>query len=304
MKEYLDFEDGEIIEEKDGDFFYEDRQDQNEQYNEVSIEEQTNDNYSNVIIDDEVDEKYLDMLNVSNKKFLDGSYTYRDDKIENDKKKEKKEKKSTKPKKEKKKKSIVPFINGLLSLLLKISRCIFCLCIIIFIYLLILYLSMVNEEKKIFITEEEQNLMEIEEAVEEAKEENNVQVLSTYASLKKDVKDFVNSLTEIVNGEIIIINNLKKGIITEQDAYKYFSKTLEKKQEMTRAVNAEVFPQELEPIQTLLKLITQSAENVSKTIMNDYLVGNTYDVMVSDMSSFYTKYLDNLLTLDEYLEYL
>lgn len=297
MKEYLNFEDGEVNIDNNGDFVDEERTFEDET-NELPIIEPTNDDTTNNPIEEDYDEAYLNIFNSSEKKFLDGDYTYKEENTRESKPKKKKNKKVKSSKV-----SFSEFISYALNILLHIFRFLFALSIVFLLYSLVIYMDLKNDEAQIEMTKEEKTASQIEEVVSNA----NIDVDSNngnYDDFKRNVQEYSNYLTEIVNGEILIINNYEKGLIDKKDVYNYFSKTLTKKQEMIKDLDSQVFPEELETITSSLRLISTKAENNSKTIMNDYLVDNSKETIINDMKKFYSTYLTDLGTLNGYLDLL
>lgn len=289
MKKYLNFKDGEIENSETADYI--DDLEINEELLNI-VEEEKNEIKENIVEEilevhpkePEINKEFIGIMNPGHKTYLYGNYNYKDD-----------EEKLKKPKKKEKKPR--NFFNIIFGFLLFWSRVLFCVCLILFAVVITLYLQKREDVPRVEITEE----VIINSVVEEVIINKDVETLTEYKSFKNAVNDYINNLTKVINGELLIIDNLKKGIINEKEAYSYFKKTMEKKQAMLSDLNDISVPSDLNKVMEYLKQMTIRAENNSKSIMNRYLLGESSTYMISDMSGYYDIYLDEIETLNSYL---
>ena len=289
MKKYLNFKDGEIENSETADYI--DDLEINEEL--LNIVEEEKSEIKEDIVEEilevhpkepEINKEFIGIMNPGHKTYLYGNYNYKDD-----------EEKLKKPKKKEKKPR--NFFNIIFGFLLFWSRVLFCVCLILFAVVITLYLQKREDVPRVEITEE----VIINSVVEEVIINKDVETLTEYKSFKNAVNDYINNLTKVINGELLIIDNLKKGIINEKEAYSYFKKTMEKKQAMLSDLNDISVPSDLNKVMEYLKQMTIRAENNSKSIMNRYLLGESSTYMISDMSGYYDIYLDEIETLNSYL---
>lgn len=301
MKEYLDFEDGDIISSSDGDYFDEDFDlegvsdvNKNDDYIDYDSENET---FENIVIDDDYNPNYLDTLNTTDKTYLDGDYVYKDDVLKEKKEKKPKPKKKKLKVKKEKKYYFVDIFNKIFKGILFIFRILFLLVLMISILLLILW----NGQKNDYIKEQEKLSNSEDVIVESIVTDFSEQKPDEYSNFVLFVQSYLGSLTEIINGENLIIDNLNKSIIDEKDAYTYFNKTLIRKGELLGELNNYDFPEEVNTVVALIKQMTINSENLSKQIMNRYLVNDGRAKMIDDMNSFYKKYLTDCDLVSQYL---
>lgn len=299
MKEYLDYENGDIISSNDGNYFDDDFDlegvsdvTENDDYINYTQENET---FENIVIDDDYNPDYLNTLNVSEKKYLEGDYVYKEEVL-----KEKEVK--IKPKKIKKKKRekrfyFIDIFNTFFKFILFLFRILFLLIIMLSVLFFILWDGQKYDEQK-----DEEKLSSsqdiiVESLVSDLQEENP----NEYNNFVLFIQSYLGDLTEIINGENLIIDNLNKSIITDKDAYNYFNKTLIRKGELLNELNNYSFPEEVSTVVALVKQMTINSENLSKQVMNRYLVKDGPSKMIDDMNAFYNKFLTDCDLVSKYL---
>lgn len=299
MKEYLDYENGDIVSSNDGNYFDDDFDlegvsdvTENDDYINYTQENET---FENIVIDDDYNPDYLNTLNVSEKKYLEGDYVYKEEVL-----KEKEVK--IKPKKIKKKKRekrfyFIDIFNTFFKFILFLFRILFLLIIMLSVLFFILWDGQKYDEQK-----DEEKLSSsqdiiVESLVSDLQEENP----NEYNNFVLFIQSYLGDLTEIINGENLIIDNLNKSIITDKDAYNYFNKTLIRKGELLNELNNYSFPEEVSTVVALVKQMTINSENLSKQVMNRYLVKDGPSKMIDDMNVFYNKFLTDCDLVSKYL---